>query len=143
MANERSLFEKLIDEDTEIKFEKNPKRFRSFADLQRSIAEDLSLLLNTRVATFWKNNYSKSAIPFAYGVNLIGSVIAENPAEMQQVASEIDGVIRQFEPRLINAKSCVQAMEADPCALYVTIDANVIFEDRKTPFSFPVVINLQ
>ena len=54
------LFEKLLDEDTEIPFEKVPKAFMTFEELQKSIMDDVSRLLNTRISVFWKDYAQKN-----------------------------------------------------------------------------------
>jgi predicted component of type VI protein secretion system len=55
------LFEKLLDEDTEIPFEKVPKAFMTFEELQKSIMDDVSRLLNTRISVFWKDYAQKKS----------------------------------------------------------------------------------
>jgi type VI secretion system lysozyme-like protein len=135
-----SLFEKLIDENPEELFEKKPKRFSTFNELQESIFRDLSRLLNTRVSIFWKEN--KITVPYSYGVNVTAPMSAENVFEIQELETRIDNVIRQFEPRLINAKSQVLNVGNDPSSVFINIEATVILEDRKTPLSFPIVIDM-
>lgn len=136
------LFEKLIDEDPEIPFEKNPKHFSSLVELQSSIIEDLSRLLNTRIAIFWKNySYKNLSIPFTYGINITGDISSENSFAMQELEAAIEKVIAQFEPRLIDAKAHVQGIGSDPSFLFINIDAIVITENRRIPLSFPVVLN--
>jgi type VI secretion system lysozyme-like protein len=132
------LFEKLIDEDIEEQFEKNPKRFSTFDQFQESIAEDLSRLLNSRVSITWKNNPIKT--PYAYGVNVVAPGSAENVFEIQELQSRIDGAIKQFEPRLINARSTVTGAGSVPGSVFANIDAEVNLENRKAPLSFPIVI---
>ena len=138
----KPLFEKLVDEDTEVPFEKTPKRFSSLIELQSSIIEDLSRLLNTRIAIFWKNRADKSLYtPFSYGINITSDISAENVFAMQELEARIEKVIAQFEPRLMNAKAHVQGTGSDPSFLFVNIDAIVIVENRRVPLSFPVVLN--
>jgi type VI secretion system protein ImpF len=133
-----SLFDKLIDENPEESFEKNPKRFFTIGELQDSILKDLTYLLNTRVSPFWKQN----RLPFSYGVNITAPMSVENVFEIQELESRIDEVIGQFEPRLINAKSTVVNMGNDPSAIFVTIDAMIHSENHRTPLSFPLVIEI-
>lgn len=136
------LFEKLVDEDIEIAFEKQPKRFSSLAELQSSIIEDLSRLLNTRIAIFWKNCADKSlSTPFSYGINITSDISTENVFAMQELETRLEKVIAQFEPRLINAKAHIQGTGNDPSFLLINIDAMVILENRRIPLSFPVVFN--
>ncbi|MCR5224695.1 MAG: type VI secretion system baseplate subunit TssE [Alphaproteobacteria bacterium] len=136
------LFERLVDENTDVPFEKNPKRYLPLSELQEVILKDLSNLLNTRVAIFWQNYVSKITVPYAYGVNATCTVSAENVFEIQELESRIDKVIQQFEPRLINARTHVVGTGTDPSTLFINIDAEIIFEGHKTPLTFPVVVDM-
>ena len=136
------LFERLIDEELEVPFEKTPKRYLPLSEMQEAILQDLSRLLNTRVAIFWQNYVSKITVPYAYGVNATCIVSAENVFEIQELESRIDKVIKEFEPRLINARTHVVGTGTDPSTLFINIDAEVIFEGHKTPLTFPVVVDM-
>ncbi|MDR3151551.1 MAG: type VI secretion system baseplate subunit TssE [Holosporaceae bacterium] len=137
------LFERLVDEDTEIPFEKTPKRFSSKAEFQESIMKDLSRLLNTRVSTFWKDYGDKSSatLPFAYGVNVTDcSISAESVFELQELQKRIDNVIALFEPRILNAKSTVTNISNDHTSLCITINASIMLENQRTFLSFPIIV---
>ncbi|MDR2723652.1 MAG: type VI secretion system baseplate subunit TssE [Holosporaceae bacterium] len=135
-----SLFEKLIDENSEELFENKNQRLLTFNQVQNSILKDLSYLLNTRVSLFWKDYGNK--IPYSYGVNVTAPSSAENVFEIQELESKIDNVIKQFEPRLINAKSQLINSGNDPSSICVNIEASVILENREIPLSFPLVIDI-
>jgi type VI secretion system lysozyme-like protein len=141
MANTIPLFEKLIDNDPEVLFEKVPKQLANLAELEDLIRLDLSRLLNTRISIFWKNYSSKIAIPFAYGVNITAPASAENVFEIQEIEAHVDEIIKQFEPRLIGARSHVINLGKDPSSLFMNIEATIEIENRRTPLSFPVVID--
>ena len=49
-----SLFERLIDENPEESFEKNPREFATIGRVQDSILKDIAYLLNTRVSSFYQ-----------------------------------------------------------------------------------------
>ncbi|MDR0632315.1 MAG: type VI secretion system baseplate subunit TssE [Holosporaceae bacterium] len=132
------LFERLVDENPEASFEKKSKRFLTFEELQNSILNDLSYLLNTRVAPLWKSG----PLPYSYGVNVTAPTSAENVFEIQELESRIDNVVRRFEPRLVNAKSQVINVGSDPSCIFISIDAAITLENHKTPLSFPVVIDI-
>jgi type VI secretion system lysozyme-like protein len=135
-----SLFDKLVDDNLEESFEKNSKRNLTFNELQNSISNDLTCLLNTRVATYWKSQANKT--PYSYGVNVTAPTSVESVFEIQELESRIDDAIRQFEPRLINAKSQVMNIGNDPSSVFINIDAMINVENRKTPLSFPIVIDM-
>ncbi|MDR0968829.1 MAG: type VI secretion system baseplate subunit TssE [Holosporaceae bacterium] len=135
-----SLFEKLIDENADESFEKTPKRFATFAEFQDSIAQDLTRLLNSKVATAWRKN--PITTPYAYGAIVTAPAAAEDVFEIQELQSRIDDAIRKFEPRLINAKSTFVGVGNDSSVAFVTIDATVNLENRKAPLSFPITIDL-
>ena len=136
------LFERLTDDNTEVAFEKNPKRYVKIAEQQELILKDLSRLLNTRVALFWQHYMSKMTVPYAYGVNATCTISAENIFEIQELEKRIDNVIKQFEPRLINAKTHVVSTGTDPSTLFMNIDAEIVIEGHKTPLTFPVVVDM-
>jgi type VI secretion system lysozyme-like protein len=137
-----SLFERLIDEDPDESFEKHPKKFLNFRELQESLARDLSRLLNTRVSQFWKDNFGKTTVPYSYGVNITAPASAENVFEIHGLESNIDDAIRRFEPRLINAKSHVIGTYRDPSRVFIDIEATINIENRKTQLSFPIAIDI-
>jgi type VI secretion system lysozyme-like protein len=135
----RPLFEKLLDEELEIQFEKNPKNSSSLSELQDSIINDMSLLLNTRVPIFFKNLANRCA-PLSYGINLTDAIYAENVFEIKKMESKIKKITEQFEPRLTDVKVSVQKTGVDPSFLFINIDGIVVFENRRTQLSFPLVI---
>ncbi|MDR0753336.1 MAG: type VI secretion system baseplate subunit TssE [Holosporaceae bacterium] len=134
-----TLFEKLIDENPEESYEKKIMEFSTVNHMHDSILKDLSYLLNTRVSSFWKRIGNK--IPYSYGVNITAPSSAENVFEIQELESNINDAIGQFEPRLINAKSQVINFGNDPSCIFVNIEAQVIFENRKIPLSFPIILD--
>ncbi|MDR2646288.1 MAG: type VI secretion system baseplate subunit TssE [Holosporaceae bacterium] len=134
-----TLFEKLIDENPEESYEKKFNGFSTVNHMQDSILKDLSYLLNTRVSSLWKRIGNK--VPYSYGVNITAPSSAENVFEIQELESKINDAIEQFEPRLINAKSQVINFGNDSSCIFVNIEAQVIFENRKVPLSFPIILD--
>ena len=136
------LFEKLLDEDTEIPFEKVPKSFMSFEDLQKSIMEDVSRLLNTRISVFWKDYAQKNQMsPFSYGVDITAAISPNNVVEIRELEVHIENALKAFEPRLIEPKVYVQGVGNDPSSLFINIDAYIEMNNRRIPASFPVILN--
>jgi type VI secretion system lysozyme-like protein len=137
------LFERLQDDDTEIPFEKEPKRFSSLEELYKSIAEDLSRLLNTRIPAIWRDYAEKNdnVTPFSYGINLTGAISAADPSDVRSIESRIQTVIEQFEPRLTSIKASVIGIGKDPSSLFVMVDAVAIAENRRVPLSFPIAVD--
>jgi type VI secretion system lysozyme-like protein len=145
MHNTVTLFRKLIDEDTSITFEKNPKSLCSNDELRESIIEDLSMLLNTRVASFWMEYVDKNkqcAVPFSYGATITEAVFSENAFDMREVEQRIDDAIRRFEPRLMDPKSTIINYSKDFSTVFVNIDAVLVAENRKMQLSFPIVLEM-
>lgn len=136
------LFKKLMDENTEIPFEKIPDSFLSFEELQSSIAEELSQLLNTRISVFWKDYVQNNrTIPFSYGVDITTAIYTENAVEMRKLETHVENAIKTFEPRLIDPKAYIQGFGKDPSSLFINIDASVMAENRRIPMSFPIILN--
>jgi type VI secretion system lysozyme-like protein len=143
MPYDMPLFEKLIDEDVDIPFEKSPKKFFSFKELQHSIREDLSRLLNSRVSPCWRSYCNDNIVtPFSYGINLTGSTFVESVFEVQELETNINNVVKQFEPRLMDAKSRFVNGSADPATAFVMIDASMLVEGRVVQLSFPVTLDI-
>ena len=140
-ASSASLFDRLTDENPDTLYEESPKRFIGISDLQESILNDLSKLLNTKVALLWQNYICNTPVPFSYGVNATCIISAENIFEIQLLESRINNVIEQFEPRLSNVSSHVVSTGIDPGTVFINIDADLIYNNRRTPLSFPVVLN--
>ncbi|MDR0677279.1 MAG: type VI secretion system baseplate subunit TssE [Holosporaceae bacterium] len=133
------LFEKLVDENTEEIFEKTPKRLLNTKELQESIANDLSCLLNTKTSAIIKS--SKITNPYFYGVKATAPTFAEDAFEIQKLESAIDEAIRQFEPRLSDAKSHVINIEGNSNKISIIIDAVVTIGNLTTPLSFPITMD--
>lgn len=134
------LFEKLLDENPEIPFEKVPKNLQSFEEFQESVIRDISRLLNTRVPTFFKNYMARNYLnPFNYGIDLNANIFTEDALDMRAVEIRIEKALIMFEPRLKNPK--VQVLKADnaPESFLVSIDATVRIGERRVPVSFPVI----
>lgn len=141
MRNTVPLFEKLTDGNIDVPFEENPKKIPSLAEFQEYIIADLTRLLNTRLSIFWREFAEKNyTVPYSYGINITPDISSENTEDMQNLESRIKKVIEQFEPRLNNISVHILSPGNDPSFLFVNIDALVLFEDRKTPLSFPVVL---
>ncbi|GHT91788.1 hypothetical protein FACS1894122_04720 [Alphaproteobacteria bacterium] len=138
------LFDRLIDEDIDVPFEKNPKKYSSREEYQTAIMIDLSRLLNTRVSMFWRNYAEKNKVvlPFLYGVSVTGVLSADSVFELQELEARIEAVIAQFEPRLVDTKCSIQTIGNDHASLFINIDAAMIFENRRAFISFPVVIDV-
>lgn len=137
------LFDKLIDEDPLASFEKTPKNLQTLDELQESIKDDVSRLLNTRQPFFWRNFSAQNnfSTPFVYGIDLTSAIYTEDAVELRKVEARIEEAIRLFEPRLIDPRVKVQKLDNIPESLFASIDAFVETEDRRVPISFPVTVN--
>ena len=129
------LFDRLTDDDLEESFEPKIKSYISLQELQESIAEDLSRLLNTRVSDFWRDYDT----PYSYGINATCPTSVDNEFEIQELENRIDSVIKNFETRLKNVAAHVISRD-NVGNLHLIIDAQMVDHDHLTPLSFPVVI---
>ena len=129
------LFCRLIDDSPDDYFEKQVKSCISRDELIEAIVDDLTRLLNTRIAELWKER----SAPFSYGINATCPTSVDNEFEIQELESRINTVIKNFETRLKNINSHV--INRDNFGnLNLIIDAELTSEEFRTPLSFPVVI---
>ena len=134
------IFDRLIDENIEEPFEIEAKHYITLDELQKSISQDLTRLLNTRISSFWIDYSKTMMIPFSYGINATAPSNAETVFEIKDLESRIRRVISEFEPRLANVQVHIISYGIDPGKAYVQIDANVTDGDKRIPLSFPIVM---
>ena len=134
------LFDRLVDENIEESFELEAKHYIELDELQESIAQDLTRLLNTRISPFWVDYSKTMKIPFSYGINSTAPSSAETVFEVQDLEGRVRHVIAEFEPRLTNVQVHVVSMGVDPGKACLQIDADVAGGDKRVPLSFPVVM---
>ena len=137
------LFDKLIDLNPEEKEEKSFDKNISLEDLQASIHQDLTFLLNTRFAPLWSEYSTSYVFPYAYGANLTAPAMAETVFEIQDLERKISAAIQQFEPRLKNTKVYIVNTGVDPSKVFVNIDADIFVDGKRTPLTFPVLMDVQ
>lgn len=137
------IFDRLVDDNLDEKFELEAKRFITFEELKESISADLTRLLNTKISEFWVE-YSKSMmIPFSYGINATAPSMSETVFEIQDLESRISQIIKEYEPRLKNVRVEIVSYGVDPGRAGVQIDAEVADGDKRIPLSFPIVMETQ
>lgn len=136
------LFDRLVDDDLDVPFDSQPKQYLSFEELQESIIHDLSNLLNTRATLSWRQYVEKIIAPYSYGVNVKVPTSPDNVMEIQELESNINRAIRDFEPRLTDAHAHVIGIEDPAGTLSVMIDAIVVYKEHHAILSFPIVISV-
>lgn len=135
------IFDRLIDENVEQSSEHNLKKYISLDELKESIMRDLSLLMNTRVSSFWMG--FPSALPYSYGISITAPNYAETVFEIQALENRATKVITMFEPRLKNVKVHIINYGVDPGKAFMQIDADVMLDEKRIPLSFPIVMELK
>lgn len=135
-----TLFDKLIDEDPELPFEKEIKHLYTIEELAQSIKEDLSKLLNTRVPTLWNIYSSKVPTPYSYGINIFEAISSDNIFDLSDLEEQIEKIIKLFEPRLISPHVHINNLGPSPSTLLIIIDANIMIKKQRVKLSFPLVI---
>ena len=135
-----TLFDKLIDDAPEVTFEKEIKHLYTIEEFEQSIKNDLSNLLNTRVATLW-NIYSTSApTPYSYGINISEAISGENIFDVAALEEQIEKIIKLFEPRLLSPRVHINNIDPLPATLLLNIEANIMIKKQRVKISFPLVI---
>ena len=134
------LFDRLVDENIDESFETVAKRFIELDELQESIEQDLTRLLNTKISPFWVDYSKTMKIPFSYGINSTAPSCAETVFEIKDLESRIRQVISEFEPRLTNVQVHIVSIGVDPGKAYLQIDACVADNNKRIPLSFPIVM---
>lgn len=106
---QRSVLDRLLDDDPGSSSERPMTRAESLADLKNSVRRDLEWLLNTRrtiePAPEWLPEVCASL--YHYGLEDITSMSRESGDAQQRLARRVEEAIAAFEPRLMGIKVSV------------------------------------
>jgi len=133
-----SLLERLIDLHPASPEEFPPLRVLDLAALKESVRSELERVLNTRCAAHRLEGQALTILD--YGVPDISALRPQNAGDRQRLTQLLAQTVAAFEPRLHQVRIRVEPVEAQPYALWVRIDANLVIEHIDEPVSFPVFI---
>ena len=113
------LFDRLTDENPRVSREVPPNEWERMAAFKKSVARDLTNLLNTRIneADFPEEYKQVRQSVAAYGVQ----DYSRSPVEKDDIRRSIERAISRFEPRLTRVQ--VQVKEGGPLELHFRISA--------------------
>jgi type VI secretion system lysozyme-like protein len=131
------LFDRLIELDDETDTKPSHRRVLDLEALRRSIARELSQLLNTRT----RSGRPMTGTVLEYGLPDFSHVGPTSDSERAQLAQVISSKIGQFEPRLQQVRVTLVSDPNQPRALIGNVEAQLLVESISEPVSFPLLID--
>lgn len=131
------LFDRLIELDDETDSKPSRRRVLDLHALRRSIANELSQLLNTRT----RSDPPMTGTVLDYGLPDFSHVGPISDGERAELAQLIASKISQFEPRLQRVRVTLFSDPNQPRALTGNIEAQLLVESVSEPVSFPLLMD--
>lgn len=137
-----SVLDRLIDLDPG--FSQEPPKFRStsVAEFKQSVRRDLEWLLNTRChieALDDKLEETPRSVAF-YGLPDFTAVSVKSHLEQKRMADAIKAAVEIFEPRFLNPKVTLEAVENVDRQLKFRIEATLDIEPTPEPVVFDSIL---
>ena len=138
------LFDRLIDTEPHIKSESSVKNFLTEAGLRKSIASELTNILDTRIGSHIdlpeKSKSDYAMMPEQFGIRDLAGITAQDESGQRKITSHIKAAILRYEPRLLNPKVRLKKVQAEDYALDVSISGDVIIDNVRKKIQFPLVL---
>lgn len=137
------LFERLVDEDPQRKFEGQPFRIYDAADLRLSVQRELSRLLNTRCPLPVKSVDPLARTIIDYGIPDFSFMSAASTTDALELARLLENAISAYEPRLRQVHVEIHPALNNQSAVMGVISAMLTVGSINEPVSFPLVLSLK
>ena len=136
------LFDRIIDNNPEIKNEHPKKVILNRALVIESIVAEISMLLNTRLSAT-AQIYSRYGLglPWMYGIPDFTSIDPADKSQWWRNARLFENAITYFEPRLKNVKVSIDHFDGKNQRLYVSIKGQVTMKEFQQPVAFGIEVN--
>jgi type VI secretion system protein ImpF len=139
-----SVLDRLIDLDPGVSSEPVQFRLQDVRQLKASVVRDLENLFNTRRSPEEPPDSMgglKESM-FVYGLKDFSTLNPKAPATRQQIRTEIERMIRRFEPRLRNVSIQVDPDGESGRVLRFRISAILSVEPLSEPVTFDTVLDV-
>jgi type VI secretion system protein ImpF len=138
------VLDRLIDDAPDVERDPPISAAEAVAVLRRSVRRDIEALLNARRRwRSWPEGYSELALsPVGYGISDFSAGAFNDPAQRDRLRTQIETMIRRFEPRLAQVR--VVLIDADntlDATLRLRIEALLRTEPAPEPIAFDTLVD--
>jgi type VI secretion system protein ImpF len=138
------LLDRLVDDAPDVERDPPISAAEAVTILRRSVRRDIEALLNARRRwRSWPEGYADLAVsPLGYGISDFSAGAFNDPAQRDRLRSQIETMIRRFEPRLTQVR--VVLLDADntlDATLRLRIDALLRSEPAPEPIAFDTLVD--
>ena len=139
------LLDRLIDDAPDVQRDPPLSAAEAVAMLRRSVRRDIEALLNARRRwRSWPEGYGELALsPVGYGISDFSAGAFNDPAQRDRLRSQIEAMVRRFEPRLTQVR--VVLVESDntlDATLRLRIEALLRTDPAPEPIAFDTLIDV-
>ena len=138
------LLDRLVDDAPDVERDPPISAAEAVTILRRSVRRDIEALLNARRRwRSWPEGYADLAVsPLGYGISDFSAGAFNDPAQRDRLRSQIETMIRRFEPRLTQVR--VVLLDADntlDATLRLRIEALLRSEPAPEPIAFDTLVD--
>jgi len=132
------LFERLEGCGPGLPPEARPFRVHDRESLRRSVAREVTRLLNTRCSPPAPCPHGRTVL--SYGLPDWTHELALDTVAHTELETQVTRAVQAFEPRLRRVSARVETITGRERALLIHLDAALVVEGGEEPFSFPVTV---
>lgn len=134
------LFDRLADSAPATSYEPDPFRALDRDQLIRSVAREVSLLLNTRCPVSVDALKIRKRGTLDYGIPDLSYFRPRDPGSEAELARILVSTIEAYEPRLANVHVEIANISRDHNTMTVQVDGMLIVGREREPLSFSVAL---
>lgn len=139
------LFSRLIDDHPHVPSEEVVKNLLTPEELESSIAGELEIILNTRIAAFEEDDQRPSIpdyyrLPEFFGLRDFSFYNIETEIGKAYIARKIREAILRFEPRLLSPQVILLGLGEDKVSLMTEIKGEIRIGTYRRQVTFPIRI---
>lgn len=140
------LFSRLIDEHPHLKSEAVIQNLLTPEELETSIANELEIILNTRIAAFEEGDDVPKVpdyyrLPEFFGLRDFSFYNIETDIGEAFIARKVREAIIRFEPRLLNPQVVLLGLDEDKVSLKTEIRGEIRIGNYRRQVTFPIKIH--
>ena len=139
------LFSRLIDDEPHLASERIVKNLLSLDELKISIAQELEIILNTRISAFEENRDAPGIpdyhlLPDFFGLRDFSAYDIETDRGQAAIARKVKEAIMRFEPRLLNPEVTLLDIGPEKLSLKTQIQGEVLLGTYRHQVNFAIVL---